>query len=71
MRNSHPKKPSLYNFENWTKLHDIYLIENNHLDMDTLMQHLPFGHEEILARRKVLGLVTRIKQLKKMSNRDL
>ena len=65
------KKPSLYSFENWTKLHDIYLIENNHLDIETLMLHLPFGQEEIMARRKALGLITRIKQLKKMTNREI
>ncbi len=43
-----------------------YLIENNDLTMDILKQTLPFSDEEIMARRKLLGLVTRIRQLKKL-----
>ncbi|ANF81773.1 hypothetical protein A3K93_05950 [Acinetobacter sp. NCu2D-2] len=70
MRSYHSKKPSLYTFENWTQAHDIYLIEHNHLELDVLAEHLPFGKDEIMARRKALGLVRRMRQLKKLNLYD-
>lgn len=66
MRNRQMRKPNDVQFDNWTPQHDSYLIENNDLTMDILKQTLPFSDEEIMARRKVLGLVTRIRQLKKL-----
>lgn len=66
MRHQRVSKASIHNFENWTPQHDSYLIENNHLDMDVLTRNLPFNAEEIMGRRKVLGLVTRSKQMKKL-----
>ncbi|MBO3661584.1 hypothetical protein [Acinetobacter variabilis] len=50
----------------WSKEHDIYLIEHNHLPMSQLREKLPFSEEEIMARRKVLGLMTRLKQMKRL-----
>lgn len=50
----------------WTREQDIYLIENNHLPLEQLCTALHSNEEEIMARRKVLGLVTRNKQLRKL-----
>ena len=66
MRSRQMRKPNHAQFANWTLQHDSYLIENNDLAMEVLKQTLPFSDEEIMARRKVLGLVTRIRQLKKL-----
>lgn len=51
----------------WSREQDIYLIEHNHVPMSQLMEKLPFNEEEIMARRKVLGLMTRLKQIKKLA----
>lgn len=50
----------------WSREQDIYLIEHNHLPMNQLRDTLPFTEEEIMARRKVLGLMTRLKQMKRL-----
>lgn len=50
----------------WTQEQDIYLIENNHLPLEQLCEQLKFSAEHIQARRKVLGLMTRSKQLRKL-----
>ncbi len=52
----------------WSREQDIYLIEHNHLPLAELMQQLCFNEEEINARRKVLGLTTRLKQMRKLSH---
>lgn len=52
--------------EKWSKEQDIYLIENNHLAIEVLSEKLNFTHEEIMERRKILGLIRRAKQLKKL-----
>lgn len=52
----------------WTREQDIYLIEHNHLAINELMQKLGFNEEEIMARRKILGLTTRLKQMRKFSH---
>ena len=51
----------------WNREQDIYLIEHNHLPLAELMQQLCFNEEEIMARRKLLGLTTRLKQMRKLS----
>ena len=50
----------------WSREQDIYLIEHNHLPMSQLREELPFSEEEIMARRKILGLMTRLKQMKRL-----
>lgn len=50
----------------WSKEQDIFLIEHNQLPIEQLSQQLKFSEEEIIARRKVLGLITRTKQLRKL-----
>ena len=52
----------------WNREQDIYLIEHNHLPLAELMQQLCFNEEEIMARRKLLGLTTRLKQMRKLSH---
>ncbi|MFV5373701.1 hypothetical protein [Acinetobacter calcoaceticus] len=49
---------------NWTTEQDCFLIENNSLPIHELTEHLPFSEEEIRARRSVLGLMRRDKQMK-------
>lgn len=53
--------------ERWSKEQDIFLIEYNHLDLEQLSEALSFDADEIMQRRKILGLITRNKQLKKFS----
>ena len=52
--------------QQWTQQQDIYLIENNQLPLEQLQQHLSYSADEITARRKILGLTTRSRQLKKL-----
>jgi hypothetical protein len=47
----------------WQTAEDIYLIEHAHLSIVELQQHLRFSEEQILARKKQLGLIRRAKQL--------
>ena len=51
----------------WTREQDIILIENNNLPIEQLSEMLKCSQEDIMARRKVLGLVTRNKQLVHMT----
>lgn len=50
----------------WTREQDIILIENNNLPIEQLIEMLKCSQEDIMARRKVLGLVTRNKQLRRL-----
>ncbi len=50
----------------WTREQDIILIENNNLPIEQLSEMLKSSQEDIMARRKVLGLVTRNKQLRRL-----
>lgn len=52
----------------WTQAQDIYLIEHNYLPINELMQALGVSEEEINARRRILGLTTRLKQMRKLSH---
>lgn len=49
----------------WATEQDCFLIENSHMPIHELMQHLPFTEDEIHERKAVLGLTTRQKQLRK------
>lgn len=53
--------------KHWTQQQDIYLIEHNDCSIEELQQHLPYSLEEIMARRNILGLTTRLRQLKKFN----
>ncbi len=55
--------------ERWSKEQDIYLIENNHLAIEQLIEKLSFDADKIMERRKILGLLTRTRQLRKFSNK--
>lgn len=48
----------------WTTEQDSFLIENNFLSIQQLLEQLPYSEEEIRVRRAVLGLVRRDKQMK-------
>jgi len=48
----------------WSTEQDCFLIENNFLSIQELIEQLPFSEEEIRVRRAVLGLVRRDKQMK-------
>ena len=51
---------------NWSTEQDIFLIENNHLNIDELVEILPFNSEEIVDRKSVLGLIRREFSLRKI-----
>ena len=55
--------------ERWSKEQAIYLIEYNHLAIEQLIEKLSFDADEIMERRKILGLLTRTRQLRKFSNK--
>ena len=50
----------------WSTDQDCFLIENNHLTMDQLVEILPYQHDEIIARKKQLGLLRRDFYMKKL-----
>lgn len=52
--------------EKWSKEQDIFLIEHNDLPFVELSAQLGFDAEEITERRKILGLLTRSRQLNKI-----
>ncbi|WP_227610752.1 MULTISPECIES: hypothetical protein [unclassified Acinetobacter] len=43
----------------WTTEQDIFLIENSDMPNESLALNLPFSLDEIIARKKVLGLMRR------------
>lgn len=57
-------KPPQSTTSTWTTEQDCFLIENNFLSIQELIEQLPFSEEEIRVRRAVLGLVRRDKQMK-------
>lgn len=57
-------KPTQSTTSTWTTEQDCFLIENNFLSIQQLIEQLPFSEEEIRVRRAVLGLVRRDKQMK-------
>jgi len=57
-------KPIQSTTSTWTTEQDCFLIENNFLSIQELIEQLPFSEEEIRVRRAVLGLVRRDKQMK-------
>ena len=50
----------------WTEEQDIYLIENNHLTIEEIAAKLPYDEDQILMRKKRLGLIRRTKQLRRL-----
>lgn len=59
------KKRTLETDKLWTQEQDIFLIENNHLSIEELVEKLPFNDHQILLRKKRLGLLRRDRQLKR------
>lgn len=51
---------------NWTTEQDCFLIENSALPIEVLILNLPFSEEQIRARKTVLGLVRRQRQMNRM-----
>jgi len=51
---------------NWSTEQDCFLIENSALPIELLILNLPFSEEEIRARKAVLGLVRRQRQMNRM-----
>jgi len=49
----------------WTTDQDIFLIENNSMPNESLALNLPFSIDEIIARKKVLGLIRRQRHMSK------
>jgi hypothetical protein len=50
----------------WSTEQDCFLIENSALPIELLILNLPFSEEEIRARKTVLGLVRRQRQMNRM-----
>ncbi|WP_088459039.1 acyl-CoA thioesterase [Acinetobacter soli] len=50
----------------WTTEQDGYLIEHADFAISELIQLLPYTEEEIKARKKVLGLLKRERQFRKI-----
>ncbi|MFC3171249.1 MULTISPECIES: hypothetical protein [Acinetobacter] len=50
----------------WSTEQDCFLIENSALPIEQLILNLPFSEEEIRARKTVLGLVRRQRQINRM-----
>jgi len=50
----------------WSTDQDCFLIENNHLTVDQLAEILPYQHDEIIARKRQLGLLRRDFYMKKL-----
>lgn len=50
----------------WTTEQDGFLIEHADLAISELIQLLPYTEEEIKARKKVLGLLKRERQFRKI-----
>lgn len=52
-----PPKCKVVQKSTWTTEQDIYLIENSLQSIDELLKHLPYSEDEILDRKKTLGLI--------------
>ncbi|UUS62040.1 acyl-CoA thioesterase [Acinetobacter sp. YH16056_T] len=50
----------------WSTEQDAVLIEHADLAMSELIQHLGFSEEDILQRKKVLGLNRRARQIQRL-----
>ncbi|WP_032810595.1 hypothetical protein [Acinetobacter vivianii] len=64
MKRSHlkPEFPA----PDWSTEQDCFLIENSALPIELLILNLPFSEEEIRARKTVLGLVRRQRQMNRI-----
>ena len=61
-------KQNRHKFKNsdWSTDQDCLLIENSHLPIDTLLTILPFEYDDIVERKRVLGLIRREISMKKI-----
>ncbi|MCH4245952.1 acyl-CoA thioesterase [Acinetobacter gerneri] len=50
---------------NWTTEQDIFLIEHSSMSIVELTNNLPYSEDEIMARKEVLGLIRRARQMRK------
>lgn len=64
-RPSRHKNEHLKHLSVWSTEQDVYLIEHAEQPLSELAKQLPYNEEQILARKKVLGLVRRAKQLRR------
>lgn len=60
-----PRKKPEYSASNWTTEQDCYLIEHSSMSIEELIVELPYSEDEIMARKEVLGLVRRARQMRK------
>ncbi|WP_312970870.1 acyl-CoA thioesterase [Acinetobacter gerneri] len=60
-----PRKKTEYAASNWTTEQDCYLIEHSSMSIEDLIVELPYSEDEIMARKEVLGLVRRARQMRK------
>lgn len=60
-----PRKKPEFTASNWTTEQDCYLIEHSSMSIEELIVELPYSEDEIMARKEVLGLVRRARQMMK------
>ncbi len=60
-----PRKKPEFTASNWTTEQDCYLIEHSSMSIEELIVELPYSEDEIMARKEVLGLVRRARQMRK------
>lgn len=60
-----PRKKPEHAASNWTTEQDCYLIEHSLMSIEDLIVELPYSEDEIMARKEVLGLVRRARQMRK------
>jgi len=59
------RKETEFQLSDWTTDQDCYLIEHSFLSIQELMKELPYSEDEIMARKEVLGLIRRARQMRK------
>lgn len=59
------RKKSGFPVINWTTDQDCYLIEHGSMSIDELSNNLPYSEAEIMARKDMLGLIRRSRQMRK------
>lgn len=64
-RPSRQKYDHLQPLSVWSTEQDVYLIEHAEHSLSELAQALPYSEAQILARKKLLGLMRRAKQLRR------
>ena len=59
MRSRNRRKSIQFPNSVWSTDQDCLLIENSHLSVDGLVDLLPFSYDEIVERKRALGLIRR------------